>query len=288
MSVKAKIAAGAATLSLVGGGLAMGGTTAASAATPPCDPPLTAPSSGTAPTQPVFGFGGSTGTPSTGCAQIFSKKFGPSYLLDVYQTKAKAGQPVILFQRSNTDQAEDFAVENFGSVTGFYHSYHLVSASFAHTYGTDNAYEIQYEPYGVNSNFCASTWPGQTPQAGYKVALQWCGAYSNSLWAADTTGATGGSPFDPGTPGAGTAKDNRSTGAGFSPSGSDVALVNGADNSFSNPLVLSYLAGNPTDMPRVQLNVEPEQSESQQTNGVAGSTVNDGQEWGSIAGLVTR
>ena len=284
MSVKAKIAAGAATLSLVGGGLAMVGTTAASASTPSCG----AFTEGSGPTQPIFGFGGGTGTPSTGCAQIFTQKFGPSFLMDVYQTKAKAGQPVILFQRSNTDQAEDFAVENFGSVSDFYHHYKLVSASFAHTYGTDTAYEIQYEPYGVNSNFCVSTWPGQAPQAGYKAQLEWCGAYSNSLWAADTTGATGPGIFDPGTTGAGTATDNRSTGGAFSPSGSDVALVNGADNSFSNPLVLSYLAGHPTDMPRVQLNVEPENTSSQKTNGVTGSTVNDGQEWGSIAGLVTR
>jgi hypothetical protein len=56
--------------------------------------------------------------------------------------------------------------------------------------------------------------------------------------------------------------------------------------------VLSYLAGNPTDMPRVQLNVEPEQSQSQPTTtdgaGASNTTVNDGQEWGSVAGLVTR
>jgi hypothetical protein len=279
MSVKAKIAAGAATLTIVGGGLGMVGTMTASAATPSCG----AFTAGTGPTQPIFGFGGSTGTPSTGCAQIFSQKFGPSFLLDVYQTSAKAGQPVILFQRSNTDQAEDFAVEDFGSVTGFYHQYHLVSASFAHTYGSDRAYEIQYEPYGVNSNFCVSTWPGQAPKPGYKAQLEWCGQYSNSLWASDATGARGDT-FDPGTPGAGTATDRRSTGDAFVPAGHDVALVNGADNSFSNPLVLSYLAGNPTDMPRVQLNVEPENSSSQP----GGTTVNDGQEWGSINGLVTR
>jgi hypothetical protein len=272
MSVKAKIAAGAATLSLVGGGLAMVGTTAASAATPSCG----AFTPGTGPTQPIFGFGGGTGTPSTGCAQIFVNKFGPRDLLDVYQAKAKAGQPVILFQRSNTDQAEDFAVENFGSVTSFYHQYHLVSPAFAHTYGADTAYEIQYEPYGVNSNFCVSTWPGQAPQPGYKAQLEWCGAAANSLWAADSRRGDGGAT--------GTAADGRSTGGAFSPSGTDVALVNGADDNFSNPLVLSYLAGNPTDMPRVQLNVEPENSSSQPT----GTTVNDGQEWGSVAGLVAH
>ena len=86
MSVKAKIAAGAATLTLVGGGLGMVGTMTASAATPSCG-----------------SYGAPTPThPSTGCAQIFSQKFGPTSLLDVWQAKAAAGTPVILFQRSNS------------------------------------------------------------------------------------------------------------------------------------------------------------------------------------------
>jgi hypothetical protein len=284
MSVKAKIAAGAATLTLVGGGLGMVGTLTASASTPTCG----AYTAGTAPTQPIFGFGGSTGTPSTGCAQIFSQKYGPQYLLDVYQTSAKAGQPIILFQRSNTDQAEDFAVEDFGSVSDFYHHYGLVSSAFAHSFGADTAYEIQYEPYGLNSNFCVSTWPGSAPQVGYKAQLEYCGQYSNSLWAADTPGAAGSGIFGGGaTAGSGTATDHRSSGAVFSPAGTDVALINGADNSFSNPLVLNYPAGNPTDMPRPQLTVQPENTYST-TGTAAGNTVFDNQEWGTVAGIVTH
>ncbi|MBV9793473.1 MAG: hypothetical protein JO016_05980 [Actinobacteria bacterium] len=257
MSVKAKIAAGAATLTIVGGGLGMVGTMTASAATPPCG---------------TYAPPASPTTPSTGCAQIFSQKFGPTSLLDVYQAKAKAGQPVILFQRSNSDPAEDWAIKGYGTVGGFYTTYALVSSSFAHTYSADNVYEIQYEPYGVNSNFCASTWPGVAPSAGYKVQLEWCGKYSNSLWAADTTDTT---PI----PGAGTATDYRSTGGIFSNVDTDVALINGADDNFSNPLVMNYPAGNPTDMPRVQLTVQPESSYSD-------NTIFDNQEWGTRAGLV--
>jgi hypothetical protein len=257
MSVKAKIAAGAATLSLVGGGLGMVGTMSASAATPSCG-----------------GFTAPTGTtPSLGCAQIFAKKFGPAYLLDLWQGKAKAGTPIILFQRSNSDPAEDWAIKNYGTVGNFYTNYDMLSSAFAHTYNTDQAYEIQYEPYGVNSNFCASTWPGAVPQSGYKVQLEWCGQYSNSLWAADTSPAT--AP----TPGTGSAPDYRSTGGGLSTVGTDVALINGASNNFSNPLVLNYPAGNPTDMPRVQLTVQPENSYSD-------NTVFDNQEWGTRSGLV--
>jgi hypothetical protein len=249
MSVKAKIVAGAATFTLVGGGLGMVGTLTASAATPNCDT-----------------------NGSSNCAQIFSQKYGPQYLVDVYQAKAAAGTPVILFQASNSDPAEDFVPVDEGTVHDFYHHYGLVSAAFAKTYSADEAYEVQYEPYGLNSNFCLSTWPGEAPQAGYVVRLESCGAYSNSLWAADTDANTLPN-------GSSVTFDRHSTGGFFSPDRTDVALINGANNSFSNPLVLNYPAGNPTDMPRPQLNVQPEKQYS-------GGATFDNQEWGTVAGAV--
>ena len=245
MSVKAKIAAGAATFGLVGGGLAMAGTMTASAATPNC---------------------------GANCTQIFTQKYGPQYLIDVFQAKSAAGTPVILFQRSNSDPAEDFVVNDLGTVHSFYNNHGLVSPAFDRTYRSDEAYEIQYEPYGLNSNFCLSTWSNETPQAGYKVRLEPCGQYSNSIWAADTDGNTA-------PQGSSVTGDNRSTGGVFSPARTDVALINGATNTFSNPLVLNYPAGNPTDMPRPQLNVQPEKQYSD-------STTFDNQEWGTVNGPV--
>ena len=249
MSVKAKIVAGAATFTLVGGGLGMVGTLTASAATPNCDT-----------------------NGSSNCAQIFSQKYGPQYLVDVYQAKSAAGTPVILFQASNSDPAEDFVPVDEGTVHDFYRHYGLVSAAFAKTYSADEAYEVQYEPYGLNSNFCLSTWPGEAPSAGYLVRLESCGQYSNSLWAADTDANTAPN-------GSSVTFDRHSTGGFFSPNRTDVALINGANNSFSNPLVLNYPAGNPTDMPRPQLNVQPEK---QYSNG----TTFDNQEWGTTLGAV--
>jgi hypothetical protein len=243
MSVKAKIAAGTATFGLVGGGLAMAGTMTASAATPNC---------------------------GYHCTQIFTQKYGPQYLVDVFQARAAAGTPVILFQRSNSDPAEDFVVKNLGTVGNFFTNYGLVTPQFAHTYSGDLAYEVQYEPYGLNSNFCLSTWSNEAPQAGFKVRLEPCGAYSNSLWAADS-----GSMTPP--VGSSVTFDFHSTGAKFSPYHTDVALINGASANFSNPLVLNYPAGNPTDMPRPQLNVQPEK---QYSNG----TTFDNQEWGTVNG----
>jgi hypothetical protein len=226
MSVKAKIAAGAATLTIVGGGLGMVGTLTASAATPSCN---------------------------TGCSQLFSHKYGTSFVADVYQAKATAGQPVILFQTSNTDPAEDFTLDFLGSVGSFYqHNRGVVAPQFAHTYSNDPAFELQYSPYGLNSNFCLSTTPNQAAQAGDKVALQSCGQSASSLFAVDVNHIV---------------RDRHSQG------GADFPLISGATTSFSNPEVLNYPAGNPTDMPRPQLNVQPEKSYS-------GGQVFDNQVWG--------
>ena len=86
MSIKSKIFAAAATLTLVGG-LGAAGTLTANAATPSC---------------------------GHHCIDIFSREFGthrhPAFVLDVFQQKAKAGQPIILCRTSNSDPAEDFTV----------------------------------------------------------------------------------------------------------------------------------------------------------------------------------
>jgi hypothetical protein len=218
MSIKAKIAAGAATLTIVGGGLGMAGTLTASAATPSC---------------------------STDCGQLFSQKYETHYV-------------VILFQTSNSDPAEDLTFSGLGSVDSFYRSHrHLVSPQFDHAFGGEEAFEIEYAPYGLNSNFCLST-PGQTARADDNITLQSCGATAGSIFAADSEHSV---------------RDFRSEG------NEDVPLVSGATTQFSNPLVLNYPAGNPTDMPRPQLNVEPEQT-------YANGTVFDNQQWGVQGGPV--
>jgi hypothetical protein len=230
MSVKAKIAAGAATFVMVGGGLGMAGTLTASAATPSC---------------------------GSSCISLYTQKFGTRYFVDVYQQKAAAGQESILFQGSNTDPALDFTYVNEGTVHSLYsHGLKIVTAAVDHTYGSDEAFQLQYSPYGRNSGFCLSTWPGVTPQAGYKVRLETCGQYSTSLWIEDeANGVTHHGHLE------------------------YVPLVNGANTNFSNPEVLNYPAGNPTDMPRPVLNVQP-------LNTYSNGTVFDNQEWGYKQGVI--
>ena len=162
MSIKSKIFAAAATLTMVGGigtaGMLTAGT--ASAATPSC---------------------------GKNCIDIFSQKFGthkhPNFVLDVYQAKAQAGQPVILYQTSNYDPGEDFTISNQGTVNDFYKA-GLVSASLNLHYSKLWAYEIEYSPNGGNSGLCvgvATTAVNGTPVCPAAVRLS-----AKTVWVKDS------------------------------------------------------------------------------------------------------
>ncbi len=105
MSIKSKVLAAAATLTLVGGVGAAGALTAGSAA---------------------------AATPSCGhsCANIFTKQFGtfksPNFTVDVLKQGEKVGQPIILFRTANYDPALDWTVAFQGTVSDF-HAAGLVS-----------------------------------------------------------------------------------------------------------------------------------------------------------------
>jgi hypothetical protein len=231
MSIKSKVFATTAALTLVGGGAALGATSA-SAATPSCGP---------------------------NCVNFFSRDFGthhqPGFVLDVLRQGEKVGQPIILFRESNSDPAEDFTISQQGLVSDFATAL-LVSPAVALHYGGAGhyvapfgtkicpgyttppaagnlcaypdfeAYEIQYSPFGVDSGLCVGV--GSTAVAGTKVALEPCGVSSKTVWIKDYSNAT---LF-----------------------GGYVPLINGSDTNFSQPFVMTYpSSGYPTDMPRVQL-----------------------------------
>lgn len=220
MSIKSKIFAAAATLTLVGG-IGAAGTLTANAATPPC---------------------------GHKCIDIFSRKFGthkhPAFVLDVFQQKAKAGQPIILFATSNADRGEDFTVSFQGTVADFFKA-GLVSAALNLHYSKFLAFEFQYTPDGVDSNMCVGV--GSTAANGTPVALEPCGQSAKTVWVVDS--------FD-------TIK------------GHFVPLINGSDTNFSHPFVLTYPQDSfPTDNPRPVLITQNLQKFS---NG----SVNDRQLWG--------
>ena len=165
MSIKSKVFAATATLTLVGGVGAIAATSA-SAATPSC--------------------GGS-------CINFFNRDFGthphPDFVLDTLRQGEKVGQPQILFRVSNSDPAEDYTVSSQGLVSDFFAA-DLVCAAVNLHYGGGatgypdfEAYEIQYSPFGVDSGLCVGV--GSTAVAGTKVALEPCGVSSKTVWIMD-------------------------------------------------------------------------------------------------------
>jgi hypothetical protein len=227
MSIKSKVLATAATLTMVGGvGTAgvLGTAATANAATPSC---------------------GAT------CVDIFSQEFGhhrvPNFILDVFQQHIRVGQPIILFRSSNADKAEDFRLEFQGTVAQFFEA-GMVSAAFALHYGchigdfsscfgthhdfNDPAFEIEYTPNGVDSGLCVGVASTAVQEEG--VTLQQCGASSKTVWAVDI--------FD---------QPVEFFFLHYAP------LINGSDTNFSHPFVLTYpQSGFPTDRPRPQLQVD--------------------------------
>ncbi len=258
MSIKSKVLAAAATLTLVGGAGAAGvlGAGTASAATPSC--------------------GGS-------CIDIFSHQFGthhsPNYVVDVLRQGEKVGQPIVLFRTANFDPAEDWTV-SFQGTTADFQAAGLVGAAVALHYGcdagvnfpdcygldidvNDPAFEIEYAPYGVDSGLCMGV-PNASPTEEEHVSLQPCGVSAKTVWIADI--------FD-------------------SPStlfNGYIPLINGTDNNFSQPFVLTYPAsGYPTNMPRPQLEVDNISGFSQGfPPGPELGTVQDNQLWGADFGVL--
>ena len=297
MSVKGKVLAAAATLSLIGGaGVAAAATaTVASAATPSC---------------------------GSSCIDVFSHQFGtfadPSFVMDSYKQGDQAGTPVILFRTSDSDPAEDFTVDQEGYVSEFFAA-NLVTASVALQFGCvptgtfgvcDGtgqgdywAYEFMYSPYGVQTGLC--TGLAATAVAGEKVTLQPCGVSGKTVWIADNptvqeyvscdpaTAASGsgcvGVPCAKGVPGC-LPGAKVSTSDGYEPNPQPQAhnplsafaepLVNGSDTNFSAPYSLTYPASSyPTDEPRPSLYV---------TNllGFSTGSLNSNQLWSADEGVL--
>ena len=184
MSVKNKVLAGAAALAMTGGGLGISAAVA-NAATPSC---------------------------GTSCVTYYTQGWGSGSVLDVYKASAAIGQKITLWSASNTDKAEDFTVADQGTVKQFYKA-GLASAALKLHYKNDEAFEIEYTPYGVQSGLCVGST--NTAASGTAVTLRYCGVTAKTLWVEDSSLTSGGY----------------------------TALINGSGSNFSDPLVLSNRGG---------------------------------------------
>jgi hypothetical protein len=276
MSIKSKVFVAAATLTLVGGSCAAGVFTAgtANAVTPAC---------------------GKT------CTDLFTRNFGtypnPGFLLDVLRQGELIAQPLILFRPANSDAAEDFTVAFQDSVSDF-NAAGLVSNALDLHYGgagcedysattskcltfypNDEAVEIEYSPFGVDSGLCMGT--ATTAVNGTEVSLQPCGVTAKTTWIIDVANATAVTPTpiptDTTIP-SGTSIVHPTIDA--APDG-DVylPLINGSGTNFSHPAVLAYPQNSyPTDMPRAQLITQTLQIDSH-------NVVNASEMWGADEGV---
>ena len=163
MSIKTKVLAAAATLT-VAGGLSTVGTLPATAATPQCGPH---------------------------CIQVFTAKFGPNFVETVFQGVGVVGQPTIVAPPSSSDPAGDLIVPRAGTVSDFFAA-GLVSAAVNQHYGSENAVQIEYAPLGKPTGLCSAL--ATTAYQNEGLTLQPCSTPGTTVWIVDTADSPATAP----------------------------------------------------------------------------------------------
>ncbi len=163
MSGKRRAVSGLAGLALAGGACLMGiaAAPAAGAASPAC---------------------------GSSCQSLYNQKFGTADVSAVSGGTAAVGQAVIL-DAAAPSTTEDWSVSFQGTVHDFFVA-GLVDQVLDTNYGTDLAYEIEYQPGGIQSGMCLGIASG--PKQGTKVTLQPCGVSAHTVWINDAADASGG------------------------------------------------------------------------------------------------
>ena len=170
MSIKRKMLAAAATLT-VAGGLSTVGTLSATAATPQCGPH---------------------------CIQVFNAKFGtsasPNFVETVFQGVAVVGQPTIVAPPSSSDPAGDLIVSRAGTVSDFFAA-GLVSAAVNKHYSNEHAVQIEFAPFGMPTGLCSAL--ATTAYQNEGLTLQPCSTPGTTVWIVDTADAPAAAPYFP-------------------------------------------------------------------------------------------
>jgi hypothetical protein len=190
MSMKTKALGAAAALTLVAG-LGTVGTVSAAAATPKC---------------------------GSHCIEVFSPRFGtpaqPNFVETVRHGIARVGQPAILHRASRSNPAEDWIVPAGGPIpVSQFYAEGLVSSAIESQYGSLDAAQIEYAPYGNATGLC--TGVAKVAYENEGLTLQPCSAPDHTVWIIDPAVAP-------------------PSAAGF------FALINGSTTDFSRPYVMTY------------------------------------------------
>ena len=154
MSIKTKVLAAAAGLTVVGG-ISAAATLPASASTTQC---------------------------GTACVQISSKLYGPGFVESAFQGIPAAGQPTIVHAASNTDPTGDFIISLAGPVSMFY-AQGMVSAAVNAHYGSELAVQVEYAPDGQGTGLCSAV--ATTAYQNEGLTLQPCSTPGTSVFIID-------------------------------------------------------------------------------------------------------
>jgi hypothetical protein len=167
MSIKSKVLAAAAMVTLAGG-LCTVGTLPAGAATPQCGPH---------------------------CIEIFSAKFGtpehPRFVESVFRGIAAPGVPTGLRRVSGNNPAGDMIVARAGTVSDFYAA-GMVSAAVNNHYGNLRAVQIEYAPRGKATGLCAAL--ATAAYQNERLTLQPCSTPGTTVFIIDTADSPATAP----------------------------------------------------------------------------------------------
>ena len=160
MSIKSKVLAAAAVLT-VAGGLSTVGTVAANAATPQCGP---------------------------GCVEVYSMKYATATSLGFVETVLLGiplrGVPTIVQRASSSNPAEDLIVPLGGPVpVSEFYTAGLVSAAVNEHYGNKLAVQLEYAPYGKPTGLCTAV--ATTAYQDEHLSLQPCSTAGTTVWILD-------------------------------------------------------------------------------------------------------
>ena len=218
MSIKTKVLAAAATLT-VAGGLSSAAPLPAGAATTQC---------------------------GSACIYIFSKQYGtyanPGFTESVFQGIAAAGQPTILHPISSSDPTGDF-INPLGHpvlVSDFY-AEGMVSAAVNAHYASEPAVQVEYAPYGQATGLCAAV--ATTAYQNEGLSLQPCSTPGTTVFIIDFADAPAAKPYFPIV--------NAST-TDFTHPFTMTIHGNPASKPFPQ-ITLQHMHDNPTDVPDNQL-----------------------------------
>ena len=219
MSIKSKVLAAAAVLTLVGG-LSTAGTVAASAATPQC---------------------------GNACLEVYSAKFATPTSLGFVETVFLGiplrGVPTEVRPASSSNPAEDLIVPPPGKVSvSAWYARGMVSAAVNEHFGNELAVQIEYAPYGHATGLCTAV--ATTAYQDEPLSLQPCSTPGTTVWIIDIADSPATAPtYFPIVNGSDT---------DFVHPFAMTILGNPAHQPFT-PIIMQHLTGNPGSVPANQL-----------------------------------